>query len=401
MKRGSWPLSEKPILVFWETTKACLLSCKHCRAEAITKPLPNEMNTKEGMRLIDQVSEFGKPSPILIFTGGDPLMRNDIWELVDYAHNRGVVVALSPSVTPKLEESFEEFRKHKVSSVSISIDSPYEKVHDGIRGVEGTFKKSVEAIKRLKDMGIRVQVNTTVMRSTVDGLPDMVRLLKELKVDTWEVFYLVPTGRATFREDLSKEEWEDVSSFLYEASKYNITIRTSEGPIFRRVSLLYKALESKGVNVEKELPHGSLYYRLIKRLHETLGKPEGKSKAETHGTRDGMGVIFVSYDGLVYPSGFLPYPVGSIRKQTLVEIYRRSTILNKIRSSGFKGKCGECEFKYICGGSRSRAFSYTGDVMAEDPSCIYKPMDYDNLLKRYGLTYEDLLSSGDGHGEHR
>ncbi|MGC9134004.1 TIGR04053 family radical SAM/SPASM domain-containing protein [Caldisphaera sp.] len=390
MSHREWPMDEKPILIFWETTKACGLACKHCRAEAITKPLPNELSHEESIKLIDQISEFGRPSPILVLSGGDPLMRNDIWELIEYAKEKGIVTALSPSVTPLLNDNtIEKISKYGVSSVSISIDSPYKEIHDKIRGIPGTWDRSIEVVRKMNEKGIKVQINTSVMKSTVEGLPDMVDLLiNRLNVRVWEVFYLIPVGRGKFDEDLTKNEWEDVSSFLYEASKYNITIRTSEGPIFRRVTWLYKSLERKGIDHEKIIKHGKLYYDLVSRLREKLGKPKNESKAETHGTRDGRGIVFVSHDGYVYPSGFLPYPAGNIKTRSIIDIYRNSELFKKLRSSQIKGKCGLCEFKNMCGGSRARSFAYTGDPLDEDPSCLYNPGDYEQILKNYGLSYD-------------
>ncbi|AFZ69847.1 radical SAM protein, BA_1875 family [Caldisphaera lagunensis DSM 15908] len=391
MSHKEWPLDEKPLLIFWETTKACGLACKHCRAEAIHNPLPNELNNEEGKKLIDQISEFGKPSPILVFTGGDPLSRKDIWDLIDYANKKGVVAALSPSVTPLLnDDAIENIVNHKISSVSISLDSPYPEIHDKIRGINGTWNRSIEYIKKMVDKGIKVQINTTVMRSTVEGLPDMVSLLKKLNISVWEVFYLIPVGRAKFEEDLTKEEWEDVGAFLYEASKYGLTIRTTEGPMFRRIALLYRNLEIRNIDYNKEILHGELYYNLVRRLRENMGEPNKETKAETFRTRDGRGIVFVSYDGYIYPSGFLPYPAGNVRKQNIVDIYRNSELFKKLRSAQFKGKCGLCEFRNICGGSRARAFSYTGDPFADDPACSYNPGEYDKILGKYGLSYDDL-----------
>lgn len=380
-------MDEKPILIFWETTKACGLACKHCRAEAITKPMPNELTHEESINLIDQISEFGKPSPILVFSGGDPLMRKDIWELIDYSNKKGIITALSPSVTPLLnDETIEKIIEYKISSVSISIDSPYREIHDKIRGIEGTWDRSVEVVRKMINKGIKVQINTSVMRSTVEGLPDMVDLIvNKLGVKIWEVFYLIPVGRGKFDEDLTKEEWEDVTAFLYEASKYNLTVRTSEGPMFRRIAILYNTLENNGIDYIKELHHGELYYRLIERLRNVMGEPKNKSKAETHGTRDGRGIVFVSHDGFVYPSGFLPFPAGNVKKQSIVNIYRNSDLFKKLRSSELKGKCGICEFKSICGGSRARAFAYKGDPLDEDPACLYNPNDYGPILKKYGI----------------
>ncbi|MGC9071934.1 MAG: TIGR04053 family radical SAM/SPASM domain-containing protein [Acidilobus sp.] len=369
----SWPMEEKPLLVFWETTRACPLACIHCRAEAITKPLPGELSHEEGVSLINQVAEFGRPYPVLVLTGGDPLSRPDLWDLVAEARGLGVPVAMAPSPTPNLLDNVGRIAREGVSAVSISVDSPEPDVHDKVRRFKGSWNAAVAAIKGLQRLGVRVQVNTAVMRSTVRGLPGMVRLLRDLDVRTWEVFYLVPVGRATWDEDLTPQEWEDVSAFLYEASKYGITVRTSEGPMFRRVSLVASYAERNGLSIKGVLRLGPLYSELVESLWSQLGRAEGPPGFETGGTRDGLGVIFVSHDGLVYPSGFLPITIGSVRKSRLVELYRRSELLNRIRRSELRGRCVACEFRRVCGGSRARAFARWGDPLMEDPACPYEP----------------------------
>lgn len=392
---SSWPYESKPLIVFWETTKACLLKCKHCRAKAIKEPLPGELSTEEGFRLIDQVKDFGKPYPMLIFTGGDPLMRNDIWELIRYSIDNEIKVSIAPSVTPLLNKNvIKKISEMNLSSVSISLDSPYPEIHDSIRGIKGTWKRTIWAIKEFIKNGVKVQVNSVIMRSTVNGLADMVSLLKRLGIITWEVFYLIPTGRATREEDLTPQEWEDVSNFLYEASKYGIRIRTTEGPMFRRVSILRRALESSGLDPDKIMNTGHLYWRLIKKLRKTLGSPKEKALAHTIGTRDGRGIIFVSYNGNVYPSGFLPLSAGNISVERLADIYRRSQLFKVLRSAEFKGRCGKCEFKNICGGSRARAYAYFGDIMAEDPSCSYVPSSYEKILSKYSLNIKEMIKIG-------
>jgi radical SAM protein len=391
LHRGTWPYDEKPLLVFWETTKACLLKCKHCRAEAITKPLPGELSTEEAKRLVDEVAGFGRPTPILVLTGGDPLMREDFWEIVDYAVRRGVRLAVAPSVTPLLtREVAAKMADYGVSAVSLSLDSPYPEVHDSIRGVEGTWERTLEAIRWFREAHVRVQINTTVMRDTVEGLPDMVALLRKIGVTTWEVFYLVPTGRAVFKMDLTPQEWEDVTHFLYEASKYGVLIRTTEGPMFRRVSLIRSALEKAGASEALkalDASLGSLYHRLIRRLRQVLGDPppDAKPLAHTVGTRDGKGIVFIDYKGNVYPSGFLPVPAGNIRVKGLREIYKNSTLFRMLREARFHGRCGACEFREICGGSRARAYAYYQSVLAEDPACPYIPGSYKDLIERFNL----------------
>ncbi len=392
MHIGHWPYDEKPLLVFWETTKACLLACKHCRAKAIREPLPGELTTEEGKRLIEMVAEFGKPYPILIFTGGDPLMRRDIWELIAYAKSLGLRVGLAPSVTPLLtEEAIKRIKSVDVDAVSISLDSPVPEVHDSIRGYPGIWKRTVEVIRRFVEEGVRVQVNTVVMRDTVMHLADMVPLLLDLGVHTWEVFYLVPVGRAQEEQMLSPQEFEDVSHFLYEASKYGILVRTTEGPMFRRVSWIRRALEEKGIDPDEVLKPGPLYGKLVSRLRERLGEPRGKPMAQTVGTRDGKGIVFVGYDGRVYPSGFMEFHVGNIREKSLVELYREHPLLKRIRAAEFKGRCGLCEFRDICGGSRARAYHVTGDPLGEDPACPYKPGEYTRLAEKLGLPLRPPL----------
>ncbi|GAB6147548.1 TIGR04053 family radical SAM/SPASM domain-containing protein [Stetteria hydrogenophila] len=383
----SWPFDRKPLIVFWETTKACDLVCKHCRANAIKNPLPGELSTREGERLIDEVASFGKPSPILVFTGGDPLKRGDIWHLLEYAVSQGVRAAVAPSVTPLLtREAVERMARIGVSGVSISLDSPFEEVHDSIRGIPGTWRRTLEALKWFKDAGINVQVNTVVMRSTVDGLADMVKLLLDLDVRVWEVFYLVPVGRAGFEEDLTPQEWEDVTHFLYEASKYGLRVRTTEGPMFRRVTIARTLAEKLGRPDLFTRGLGGLYERLTARLRELLGEPRGPALAHTTGTRDGRGIVFVNYKGDVYPSGFFPVPAGNIRVKSLREIYTESPLFKKLRrSEGLEGRCGRCEFRHICGGSRAKAFAYHGRVMAEDPQCPYEPGSYRRILEEGGL----------------
>lgn len=379
MRFKAWPLEEKPILVFWETTKACSLVCKHCRAEAILDHLPGTLARQEGRDLVNQVAGFGKPSPVIVFTGGDPLMREDIWDLIRYARSLGVPVALAPAATDLLsDDSITRLVELGVSAVSLSLDGPDPDTHDNIRQVRGSFAKTVELARKLVSAGVKLQINTAVMRDNVDRLWEMPSLLRKLGVKVWEVFYLVPVGRAGFNLDLRPDEWEDVTHFLYESSKTGLLVRTVEGPMFRRVSMLRQSLEGRE-GLDEKLGLGELYHKLTRKLWST-DVTRGEPKVQTSGTRDGMGIVFVSYNGTVYPSGFLPVTIGSVKTSTLPRIYRENTLLRMIRESRFKGRCGECEFKKICGGSRAKAFAYTGDPLEEDPSCPYKPGWYEEEL---------------------
>ncbi len=322
-------------------------------------------------------------------------MRKDIWELVDYARSLGIKPVMAPSVTPLLTDETMKTMAAKLDAVSISLDGARPETHDLIRGYSGVWKRTIEVIEKLRTLGLRVQVNTAVMRSNVHELPDMVALLKRLGIVQWEVFYLVPVGRAGREEDLRPEEWEDVSHFLYEASKYGLIVRTVEGPMFRRVSIVRLYLERRGVDPDTVLKPGRLYQRLVERLRQLLGPPKGQPHPHTVGTRDGLGIIFVAYNGNVYPSGFLPLPVGNVRRQKLVEIYRRSKTLIRLRSGEFGGKCGLCEFRFICGGSRARAFAYTGNPYAEDPACPYWPGSYEKL----GINVREALEEAKAYSQ--
>ncbi len=213
------PWSEKPIMVFWETTRACLLSCVHCRASAIKEPLPGELTTEEGVRLIDQVASFGTPSPIIVFTGGDPLLRGDLFELLSHAADAGVRFALSPAVTELLSyDALKRIRDAGVSAVSVSLDGAYAQTHDSIRRIDGTYQRTVQAMKDAVSLGLNIQVNTAIMKSNYTELPQLFHLIRGLGVKTWELFFLVKVGRGSGVDDLTPEEVESVCNFLYDAS---------------------------------------------------------------------------------------------------------------------------------------------------------------------------------------
>lgn len=365
--------NQRPILVFWETTRACLLACQHCRAEAIDKPLPGELTPDEGIAFIDSLTGFGARPPVLILTGGDVLMRKDIFDLVKYARSQSVPVGLSPSVTPLVtQEALQKMRELSVKSVSISLDGADAATHEGIRGVDGHFAKTMEVLDMMVREGFTVQVNTTVMRDNVEQLADIAALLKEVGVPIWEVFFLIKVGRGMDVHELTPWENEDVSQFLFDASRYNLLVRTVEGPFFRRVAAWRKEIAAD-VDPATHFGLSPLYTRLVERLGERLGEPGPVAHAQTAGTRDGKGIIFVGYDGDVYPAGFMPMKLGNVRERSIVDIYRDDPTLIAIRNAEFTGRCGACEFRDLCGGSRARAFASYGDPFAEDPACAYEP----------------------------
>lgn len=364
-------LDRSPILLFWETTRACQLACRHCRAQAMAEPLPGELTTAEGLRLLDDVAGFGARPPVLILTGGDVLMRADLDLLISEARARGIPVGLAPSVTPLLtRQRARRLRELGIQSVSISLDGAVPGTHEAIRGVEDHFARTEAALAMLVDEGFTVQVNTTVMADNVGELADVAALLVRLGVPIWEVFFLVHVGRGTAQRDLTPSLNEDVCHLLYDASRYGLIVRTVEGPFFRRVVRQRRETQD---GTGTALAQGELYERLAFRLRELLGPPTSTPRAQTAGTRDGRGILFVGYDGEVHPSGFLPLSLGNVRDSDIVAMYRDHPVLRDIRAARFSGRCGGCDYRDLCGGSRARAFA-TGDVLGEDPACGYQPL---------------------------
>jgi radical SAM protein len=366
-------LDRAPILAFWETTKACRLACRHCRATALPFALPGQLTTEDGMRLIHDLSGFQTRALILVLTGGDPLMRPDIFELAAEARAQGLPVALSPAVTPLLNESnMQRILDLGIRSVSISLDGACARTHEGVRQVDNHFAMTREALELLVRMGFKVQVNTTVMRENVEELPEIAQLLTEVGVHIWEVFFLIPVGRGAAVHVISPQEGEDVSHFLFDVSRYGMVVRTVEAPFFRRVSA-WRRDAGLDTDPAERFHLGPLYRRLATDLRARLGEPRGASFAQTAGTRDGKGIVFVSHDGEVWPAGFLPVPLGNVREKSIVDIYRYHPLLRAIRAGEFHGRCGRCEYRDLCGGSRARAFAIHHDPLAEDPACSYEP----------------------------
>ena len=371
MTRPPWTLrgdlSEAPIFVCWETTKACLLACKHCRAKAIRKAKAGQLDREQGLKLIDQLTGFGEPYPALLLTGGDPLMRDDFFDLIERAKGLGIYVAVAASVTPKLNAStISRMTELGVDIMSVSLDGASPETHDRLRGIRGTWSETIQSLRLAKQLGLRTQINTTVMRSNLEELADIFHIVKETGAVAWEVFFLIRTGRGAALEVLDPEECEEVMHFLYDAAHYGVPVRTAEGPNFRRVRIE----RQKGLAP----PNGKLHRRLSSRLQVLEGPPTSPAALKSTHTRDGKGIVFVAHDGDVYPSGFLPVSAGKVPEEDLRTIYRSSPLFIGLRdSSNLKGRCGKCEYKEICGGSRSRAFAEYGDLFAEDPACPYIP----------------------------
>ncbi len=363
-------VGERPFIVIWEATRACPLACLHCRAEAVTRRDPAELSTDEAIALMDSVANFGHPAPLFVITGGAPFARPDLVELVRAGTRAGLSVAVSPSGTPTLTQpNLAALHDAGARAVSLSLDGSSAGVHDAFRGVAGTFEATLRGWRAARDMGLRVQINTTVHRGNLTDLPAIVRLVHELTAMTWSAFFLVPTGRGRELDWLHPEEVEDVLNFVYDAGLH-VPARTTEAHHFRRVVLQRQALEAEGVDPVRPLGLGPLYRQLRAALHEALPVQTRRARRPPMDVNAGRGFVFVSHTGQVHPSGFLPMSAGNVRERPLPDLYRSSELLTGLRDPRrLGGRCGRCEFAAVCGGSRSRAYALTGDPYAEEPWC--------------------------------
>lgn len=348
--------NEAPFLTIWEVTRACALKCLHCRAEAQYHRDPNELTTEEGKILIDQIAELG--SPLLVFTGGDPLMREDIFEFMKYALKKGLRISMTPSATPKVtKEAMRKAKEAGLARWAFSLDGSSAEVHDHFRGTTGSFDLTMRSIQYLKELEMPIQINTTVSRYNLHDLDNIAKKMEDLGAELWSVFFLVPTGRGQANDMISPEEHERVFEWLYELSrKVPFDIKTTAAPHYRRYVLQQQINERKSGQITASAP----------KLKDHIGRAMG--------INDGNGFVFVSHTGEVFPSGFLPIKAGNIRDTHLIEIYRNSPIFMDLRNPDkYKGKCGICEFRHVCGGSRARAYAVTGDYLESDPYCVYQP----------------------------
>ncbi len=358
--------NKDPFIVIWELTRACQLKCLHCRADAQYTRDPRELTLKEGKNLIDQIYDMN--NPILVFTGGDPLMRDDIFDIAKYAVEKGVRVSMTPSATPNVtKEAIVKAKEVGLSRWAFSIDGPIAEIHDHFRGTAGSFDLTMERIKYLHELEIPIQINTVISRYNYEYLDEMAKMVEELNCVLWSVFFLVPTGRGQVSDMISPVEHEKVLRWLYDLSKrVPFDIKTTEAMHYRRVVIQQKMREAKAQTDEID------YLNALTEKGLT-GSIDGLGRAPK-GVNDGNGFVFISHIGDVYPSGLLPVKAGNVRETSLAEIYRESPIFKALRNPDeFKGKCGVCEFRYVCGGSRSRAYAMTGDYLESEPFCVYIP----------------------------
>ena len=345
--------AQTPLNIYWEMTQACALACRHCRAEAVPTAHPDELNFNESIAFLRQIGDFGDPLPQLILTGGDPLARADLYELIDEARRLGIGVSITPAATPALtREVLVRLQEHGVEGLGLSLDGSTAARHDSIRGVPGTFDRTVQAMRWAQELNMPLQVNTLASAETVDDVPAIYELLKPLGVSRWSLFFLISVGRGKVLQPLSPADGEKLMAWIYETSRVApFTVATTEAPSYRRVAL--NRMRAEGLTGDQ-----------VKRTGAGRG----------FGIRDGHGIVFVSNTGDICPAGFLPLVVGNVRRDRLAGVYRNAPVFQSLHDPAqFEGRCGYCEYHALCGGSRARAYEATGNPLAEDPFCAYQP----------------------------
>jgi AdoMet-dependent heme synthase len=367
---GKRDFDEAPFLVIWETTQACDLACKHCRAEAQPDRHPDELTTVEAKKLLEDVRRFG---PIIfVFSGGDALKRPDIVELVAHGASLGLRMAITPATTPlATRELLQQLKDAGLSRLAISLDGSHPGIHDEFRQVDGSFEHGLRILRTSQEIGLTTQVNTVVANHNLEDFDALIELMTEVGIVFWEVFFLVPMGRARPQDVASAEEFEAVFEKLYELSKTApFDIKATAAPQYSRVVLQKKVAERRnGGDTDNDVLTDGMAFSMS----------DGIGRARN--VNDGDGFMFISHTGDVYPSGFLPEYAGNVRRDDLVDVYRNAPLFRQLRDrSQLKGKCNVCEYRPVCGGSRARAYAVTGDPLEAEPYCAYIPVKYQRMM---------------------
>jgi radical SAM protein len=353
--RPTRDFEQAPFIVIWEVTRACALSCLHCRADAIPRRNPNELTTDEGFALIDQVRAFGDTPPLFVLTGGDPMRRPDLAELVAYASGAGLNVSLTPSGTAAATYSrLAELKAAGLSRVAVSLDGPDAETHDAFRRVRGSYQWTMKIIDAVTALGLPLQINTTVGRITYPYLESMIDRMRALPIALWAVFFLIATGRGAALDQITPDECERILNLLFDLSgTVPFGIKTTEAPHYHRIAA-QRALRAP--------------------VAAHPASPSDRPPRASRSVTDGNGFVFIDHVGQICPSGFLPTACGSVRTDSVVRVYREHPTFLALRDvDRFEGKCGRCEFRSICGGSRARAYAATGSPFGSDPLCAHEP----------------------------
>lgn len=342
-----------PFLVFYELTRACDLVCQHCRACAQPKPHPKELSTDEAEAMLGELAQFPK-RPLVVLTGGDPFKRADLFHLIHHARDLGLRVAITPSATPLVtREARSQLKEAGISRMALSLDGSDAQTHDAFRGFEGSYRWTFQILQNARELGLPLQINTTVTQRNHDQIDAFAALLAKEGITLWSVFFLVPVGRGLKEQRLSPQQYEQVFERLWHHAQHQpYSIKTTEAPHYRRF------------------------------VRQREGDPLQSGASPQHrfaqraplGTNDGRGVMFVSHTGQIFPSGFLPIECGRFPRDSIVDTYQNAGLFRSLRDPNqFKGKCGRCEYRWICGGSRARAYAVYRDPLAAEPDCAYQP----------------------------
>jgi radical SAM protein len=368
---ASLDFAQTPFLVVWEVTQACPLVCQHCRAEAQDRRDPNELTLSQGKHLLDQIKAMG--TPVCVLSGGDPLRRKDLTQLIRHGADLGLRMATIPVASQELtRDHLAALQDAGIAQVAFSLDGATAELHDSFRQVPETFVRTLRALEWGHDLGLAMQINTTFARFNRDAVDALIQFVEGAGIVFWEVFSLVPVGRGTVLEPLTADEHEVLFSKLYQLSKrVDFVIKLTEAPHYRRYVLQQRAREGEAPAVapkSKSAVPAQLSRELSTR--ESFG-------SHAKGINSGKGFCFVSHTGEVFPSGFFPVPVGNVKERPLADLYRNTELFRQLRNPKLlRGRCGACEFADVCGGSRARALAMQGDFFAEDPACAYVPPGY-------------------------
>jgi radical SAM protein len=364
-----------PFVVVWETTQACDLTCRHCRAQTRLRRHPDELSTLEAMRLMNDVRQFGRP--LFVLSGGDPLKRPDIVALVKHGARLGLRMALAPSATPLVTtDLLAQLRDVGLARLAVSLDGSTADRHDRVRGVSGSWSWTMSTLAAARDLGLNTQIDTTISRRNLDDFDGLVTLLDTMDIALWSVFFLVPLGRASVEDMISPEEFESVFQRMYDLSlTASFDIKSTAAPQYRRV-ILQRQVAARRAGAPGQRPTA---------LTAGRGFSLADGTRAARGVNDGNGFLFIDHTGEIYPSGFLPLSAGNVRADDVVEVYRTAPLFRELRDrSRLKGKCSVCEYRDVCGGSRARAYAMTGDHLEADPLCMHVPVRYQRMVEAGG-----------------